>query len=281
VAESTSTLESSLLPSRPLMRVAGVCKTFPRGSSRKQAFTALHQIDLEIPAGKTVAIVGVSGAGKSTLAMCMAQLESIDTGEIWYKGQNLAKLGPAELALTRRQIQLLFQDPAASFNPRLKSIEVVEEPLEISRLGNKDDRRERGFECMRLAGLSLDLAGRSPIELSGGQRQRLAIARALTLSPELLIFDESFSGLDLVLEAQILELLEGLRMSRQLAYIIISHDLTLVAGIADQVAVMQSGKIVEQGPVSHVFLHPQHAHTRALLAASPAWDLERASGAEA
>lgn len=279
---SASNRQASGATSQPLMRLAGVCKTFERGGLfRKQTFCALRHIDLEVAAGETLAIVGISGSGKSTLAMCMAQLEKADSGEFWFKGKNLAELDPAELRSTRRRVQLIFQNAAASFNPRLKAVEIVGEPLDICRSGKRQERQECALECMGRAGLSLDLGGRSPLELSGGQRQRLSIARALTLSPELLIFDETFSGFDLVLEAQILELLEELKEVAGLTYVIISHDLSLVAGISDRVAVMRSGTVVEQGAASEVFSRPRHEHTQALLAASPRWDLERASGAEA
>jgi peptide/nickel transport system ATP-binding protein len=282
VTESRSPLTHPGPECLPLMRAVGISKTFRgRGHFRRQTFAALQQIDLEIPCGTTFGIVGVSGAGKSTLAMCMAQLETIDAGLIWYKGQDVTKVSPAERIAIRRKVQLIFQDSALSFNPRMIAVEIVSEPLDILGSGTKKQRRESAFECMRMAGLSTELADRRPLELSGGQRQRLAIARALTLSPELLIFDESFSGVDLVLEAQILELLTALKISRGLTYVIITHDLGLVAGVAEQVAVMQSGRIVEQGPVAQVFSHAEHGHTQALLAAMPKWNLARTAGAEA
>src|SRR5205823_4906118 len=169
------------------------------------------------------------------------------------------------------------QDSASALNPRLRAIEIVSEPLDISRAGSRQQRRELSYECMRIAGLPPELAARRPLELSGGQRQRLAIARALTLSPELLIFDESFSGLDLILQAEILRLLASLQKSRGLTYLLITHDLSLVISFAAHLAVMQSGRIVESGAVSGVLANPQHPHTQALIAAMPRWPAMQAA----
>jgi len=266
-----------------LMRMDGVSKSFRRRSlwRNEQEVKALRDIELTIPQGTTFAIVGESGSGKSTLALCLAQLESVDAGEVWFQNKNLTKLSRADLAPLRKKIQLIFQDSASALSPRLRAIEIVSEPLDISQAGSRQQRRELSYECMRIAGLPPELAARLPLELSGGQRQRLAIARALTLSPELLIFDESFSGLDLVLEAQILELLLELKSAKGLTYLIITHDLSLVAGIADHVAVMHSGSIVEQGLANQVFKHAQHAHTQALLAAMPKWNIAQVAGSGA
>ncbi|HJX84083.1 MAG TPA: dipeptide/oligopeptide/nickel ABC transporter ATP-binding protein, partial [Candidatus Angelobacter sp.] len=239
----------------PLLRVQGLSKSYCRsGFWRKtQRIQALSDVSLEIQPGSTTAIVGESGSGKSTLATCIAQLETPDSGDIWLKSQRLTGLASAELASVRRKVQLIFQSSASALNPRLSAIEIVAEPLDILGTASRQRRRELALEYMQLTGLTADLASRSPWALSGGQRQRVAIARALTLSPELLIFDESFSGLDLILEAQILELLRTLKSSHGFTYLLITHDLSLVAGLADRVAVMQSGKIVEQGAASQVF----------------------------
>jgi ABC-type glutathione transport system ATPase component len=264
----------------PLLRVQGFSKRYYRsGFWRKtQAVQALSDVSLEIQRGSTTAIVGESGSGKSTLAMCIAQLEMPDSGDIWLKSQRLTGLTTAELLPIRQKIQLIFQSSASALNPRLSAVEIVAEPLDILGTASKPRRRELALEYMQLTGLTSDLAGRSPWALSGGQRQRLAMARALTLRPELLIFDESFSGLDLILEAQILELLRTLKASYGFTYLVITHDLALVAGLADHVAVMQSGKIVEQGAASQVFRHAQHPHTHALLAAMPKWGIATSEG---
>src|SRR5436305_8424057 len=169
--------------------------------------------------------------------MCMAQLDVPDAGEIWFQSQLLSGLGPAKLLPFRQKIQLIFQGSASALNPRFSAMEAAMEPLDILGSFTRQRRREVALECMRLTGLEADLATRGTWALSGGQRQRLAIARALTLSPQLLIFDESFSGVDLILEAQILELLRTLKASKGLTYLVITHDLSLAAGIADHVAV--------------------------------------------
>lgn len=267
----------------PLLRVQGLSKSYSRsGFWRKtKPVQALTDVSLEIQAGSTTAIVGESGSGKSTLAMCIAQLERPDSGEIWLKSQRLTGLSSFELLPIRQKIQMIFQSSASALNPRLSAIEIVAEPMDILGIASRERRRELALEYMESIGLPADLAKHSPLALSGGQRQRLAIARALTLRPELLIFDESFSGLDLILEAQILELLRSLKTSFGLTYLVITHDLSLVAGIADYVAVMQSGRIVEQGVASQVFQHAQHPHTLALLAAMPKWNVASTAGSGA
>ncbi|HWX55507.1 MAG TPA: ATP-binding cassette domain-containing protein [Verrucomicrobiae bacterium] len=267
----------------PLLRVQGLNKRYARSGfwSKTKPVQALSDVSLEIQSGSTTAIVGESGSGKTTLAMCMAQLETPDSGDIWLKSQRLTGLAAADLLPIRQKVQLIFQSSASALNPRLSAIEIVAEPLDILGMVRRERRRELALEYMQLTGLTADLAGHSPLTLSGGQRQRLAIARALTLKPELLIFDESFSGLDLILEAQILELLRTLKTSCGFTYLVITHDLSLVAGLADYVAVMQSGKIVEQGLASRVFLHAQHPHTLALLAAMPRWTIGSNAGSGA
>src|SRR5258708_1697628 len=267
----------------PLLRVQGLRKRYSRSGfwRRTQPVQALSDVSLEIPQGSTAAIVGESGSGKSTLAMCIAQLEKPDSGDIWWKSRRLTGLALAELTAVRQKIQLIFQCSASALNPKLSAIQIAAESLDILGTASKQRRRELALQYMQLTGLAADLAGRSTWALSGGQRQRLAIARALTLRPELLIFDESFSGLDLILEAQILELLRSLKTSFGLTYVVITHDLSLVAGIADYVAVMQSGRIVEQGAASQVFQHAQHPHTLALLAAMPKWNVASTAGSGA
>src|SRR5207253_7191400 len=172
---------------------------------------------------------------------------------------------------------LIFQSSALALNPKFTAVEAVTEPLDIQGTVGGSRRRKIALDCMRLTGLAAELAEQPILTLSGGQRQRLAIARALTLSPELLIFDESFSGLDLIVQAQILRLLASLQKSRSLTYLLITHDLSLVIGFASHLAVMQSGRIVESGAVSEVLAHPQHAHTQALIAAMPKWPAMQAA----
>ena len=263
----------------PLLRLRGLTKTYrqPHLWREDRPIHALENINLEIPAASTFALVGESGSGKSTLAMCVAQLEVPDAGEVWFKQKQLTGLSSDELRHQRAKIQLIFQSSALALNPRFTTIETVTEPLEIQGSAERSQQREIALECMRLTGLTPELAQQPILTLSGGQRQRLAIARALTLSPELLIFDESFSGLDLIVQAQILRLLASLQKSRSLTYLLITHDLSLVIGFASHLAVMQSGRIVESGAVSEVLAHPQHAHTQALIAAMPKWPAMQAA----
>ncbi|MFY9532362.1 MAG: ATP-binding cassette domain-containing protein [Candidatus Acidiferrales bacterium] len=230
---------------------------------------ALENVDLIIPAGKTAAVVGPSGSGKSTLARCILRLENPCSGEVWFSGRNLLTLSDAEMTAVRRQMQIVFQDTASALNPRLRVSEIIEEPLLVHRIGTKRERGQRAIELMEQVGLSGQWAGRRPLELSGGQRQRVAIARALALEPKFLILDEAFSSLDLSVQAQLANLLLDLQVLHSLTYLLISHDLALVGHLADEVAVLHRGRVVEQGPVTELFTNPRHPETQALLAAVP------------
>jgi ABC-type glutathione transport system ATPase component len=234
---------------------------------------SLQDVSLSVASGRTLAIVGESGAGKSTLARCLAGLELPDKGQIWLEGQNLLELRPRDLRQARRQIQMIFQGSVASLNPRFSAIEIITEPAIIAGIGTKRDRLELGLAMMESVGLPRRSAGRACSEFSGGQRQRLAIARALSLRPKVLILDESVSGLDLRVQAQLVNLLFDLQLALSVSYIFISHDLRLAAHVSDDIAVMQGGRIVEYGPAEHVSQDPQHAHTRALLSSIPQLDL--------
>lgn len=231
-----------------LLHAASLSRRYIRGGwmSRRQV-DALRGVDLNIKAGSTVALIGASGSGKSTLARCLACLEEPDSGEIWFAGKNLARLTQRELVPFRRQIQLIFQEPDASLNPRFPSVEIVSEPLLISRLGTNRERYEQALELMELVGLGAHLGSRLPFELSGGQRRRLAIARALALQPKILILDEALTGLDLSTRAQISNLLLELQEVCSLTYLCISHDFGLVSHFADEVVLMDKGRIVEGG----------------------------------
>jgi ABC-type oligopeptide transport system ATPase subunit len=228
---------------------------------------ALNHVGLAIPAGSTLALVGQSGSGKSTLARCVARLEDPTSGEIWFEGHDIARSNPRAL---RGRIQLIFQDPATSLNPRFSATNIVAEPLVIQGWGTRRERRERALDLMRQVGLAPEWGRRLPLEFSGGQRQRLAIARALALEPKLLILDEALSGLDLSTQAQIVNLLLDLQRGNGLAYLYISHDLVMAAHLADEIAVIYQGAIVERASPAELFDNPRHAHTRALLASIPA-----------
>jgi ABC-type glutathione transport system ATPase component len=231
-----------------LLRAAGLRKCYTRGgwlSRKRTCVEVLREVDLEIRSGSTVALVGASGSGKSTLARCLACLEKPDFGEIWFAKTNLAELNGHELVPFRSRIQLIFQEPGAALNPRFTAVDLVSEPLLIAGVGTKRERRDRALDQMELVGLPPSLGNRLPSELSGGQRRRLAIARALTLEPELLILDEALAGLDLSTRAQISNLLLNLQEVYPLTYLLISHDLGLVTHLADEVVVLDQGRIVE------------------------------------
>jgi peptide/nickel transport system ATP-binding protein/oligopeptide transport system ATP-binding protein len=256
-----------------LVRVEGLSKSYVerRWLSRERfVVCALDKVDLTIHRGRTLALVGESASGKSTLGRCLARLEEADSGHIWFEGKDLRALNGEELYAARRQIQLVFQDPAAALNPRLTATEIVSEPLVVQQMGDRRERRERALALMERVGLRRQWASRSPGEFSGGQRQRLAIARALALEPALLILDEALSALDLSIQAQMVNLLLELQASRGLAYLYITHDLSLIGHLADEVAVIERGKIVERATPQELVRFPRHAHSQALVAAIPA-----------
>jgi dipeptide transport system ATP-binding protein len=260
-----------------LVRVSGLSKQYvQRGafSRRKFVIDAVRNVDLEIQPRCLTALVGESGSGKSTLARCLAMLEQPDTGEIWFEGEEISRRRGKELASLRPKIQMVFQDSAGALNPRFSAAEIIAEPLEIQRRASGGELRRRACALMEEVGLSPDWANHGPLEFSGGQRQRLAIARAIALQPAFLILDESLSKLDLITQAQILQLLSDLQAAHALTYLLICHDLTLVKRVADFVLVMQHGEIVERGTRQEVLGSPQHVHTRHLL--SSVRDLESA-----
>mgnify|MGYP002835316319 CR=1 FL=1 len=236
---------------------------------------------LAVGRGETMAVVGESGSGKSTIAKLMLRAEEPDAGaEVGFKGADgevldVTALSGAALKAFRARVQIVFQDPYASLSPRMAVMDILTEPLRVHGKGGDRERRERAAEMMRKVGLSPEHLSRFPHAFSGGQRQRISIARALMLEPELLVCDEPTSALDVSVQAQVLALLKELRDEMGLSYLFISHDLTVVADLADRVAVMRRGRIVEEGPATLLFENPQHPYTRALIAASPEPDLSR------
>jgi ABC-type glutathione transport system ATPase component len=234
----------------PLLQAVGLCRSYTRGgwlSRSRTCVEGLRDVDLKIRPRSTMALIGASGSGKSTLARCLACLEEPDSGQIWFANKNLAELGQHELAPFRRQIQLIFQEPSAALNPSFTAVDLVSEPLVIVGAGTKRERRHRALEGMELVGLPANLGNRLPSELSGGQRRRLAIARALMLGPKLLILDEALTGLDLSTRAQISNLLLKLQEVFCLTYLLISHDFGLITHLADEVVVLDQGRIVADG----------------------------------
>jgi ABC-type glutathione transport system ATPase component len=255
----------------PILKVENLVKRYAKRNfvGTPQDFLALDGISFTISAGTTLALVGESGSGKSTLASCIACLEAPTAGNLWFEGRNLALAPESDLRKIRPQIQLIFPDPASSLNPRWTILDILVEPFILQgRLGRKE-RKTRAFSLLERVGLSADMAGRSAAELSGGQRQRLAIARALTLDPKLLILDEALSALDCSVQAQIANLLLELQDSLAMTFLFITHDLTMAAHLADEIAVMSDGRIVEHGPSTKILQNPSHEATRQLLAAVP------------
>ncbi len=256
----------------PLLRVERLSKSYVHRHPlllRQHPVTALNGVDLVVGHGCFLALVGESGSGKSTLARCLACLERPWSGSVWFHGKDLVKLGEAELRRTRPKIQLIFQDAATALNPRFSALDLVEEPLRIQHYGSARARRQKALEAMAQVGLPPDCAQRFPHQFSGGQRQRLAIARALVQEPELLVLDEALSGLDLSLQAQIMNILFELRQQHALTYLYISHDLGLVRQVADEVAVMDGGRVVERASAAELFRSPQQPVTQALVRAVP------------
>ena len=256
----------------PFVRVQYLSKSYVQRHPLTNAKFIVHAFDgvnLTINRGTTLALVGESGAGKSSLARCLALLERPAKGELWFDGLNLAAFGNNQLSVMRRQVQLIFQDSASSLNPRMTAAEIIAEPLVIQKEGTKAEQRQRALALMEEAGLPREWETKLPHEFSGGQRQRLAIARALTLRPKLLILDESLSNLDIASQDQILKLLSSLQKEHSLTYLHISHDLRFVSQFADEIAVMHEGKIIEQEPAAELFTQPKDAHTEELLAAMP------------
>ncbi len=230
---------------------------------------ALDGVDLDIQAGAILALVGESGSGKTTLVRCLARLERPDLGEIWFEEKGITDLEGKALMSLRRKIQLVFQDPSSALNPRFSAAEIVEEPLLVQGIGGREERSRRARELMEQMGLPSALYKKFPLELSGGQRQRLALARALALEPSLLILDEAFSALDLSVQAQLVNLLLDLRNARGLTCLFVTHDLCLAAHVADEIAVMHQGRIVEKGTAADLFTRAHHPHTRTLLESIP------------
>ena len=256
-----------------LLEAKGLYKTYTQTSGffvRKQRIIkALNNVSLSIKKGQTLAVVGESGSGKSSLARCLLQLQAIDQGELFFKGQNMTSLNKLDSKSLKRDIQMVFQDPYASLNPRMKIEEILEEGLVIHELGNKKTRQVKVRDMIKKVGLSVADLNKYPHQFSGGQRQRIGIARALIVEPKLVICDEPVSALDVSIQAQILLLLKDLQKEFNLSYLFISHDLRVVRHMADEIIVMHQGKIVEQGRTKGIYEKPKVNYTRELLNAIP------------
>jgi oligopeptide transport system ATP-binding protein len=258
-----------------LLRVDHLKMYFPVSTglifSRAKAWVqAVDDVSFEIRAGETLGLVGESGSGKTTVGRAVLQVYRPTAGSVVFDGVDLTKLGPEQLRRRRRDFQMIFQDPYASLDPRSKVIDIVAEPLEVHGLsGGRAERRARVAELLSQVGLNAAFAERYPHEFSGGQRQRIGIARALAASPRFLVCDEPISALDVSIQAQIINLLEGLRDRFGLTYLFIAHDLAVVRHLSTRIAVMYLGKIVEVAPKAELYERPLHPYTRALLSAIP------------
>ena len=241
-------------------------------NSQKRIIHAVNNINLQIFKGETLGLVGESGCGKSTLARLITRLEKPSSGHVNFKGEDIFSYDKEELKAYRRNVQIIFQDPYSSLNPRKSALSIIKEPLTIHRIGDKKARNEVALEIMGKVGLKKEQANRYSHEFSGGQRQRIGIARALVLNPELIIADEPVSSLDVSIQAQILNLLRNLKNDYNLTYLFISHDLNVIRYISDRVAVMYLGKIVELAPNGNIYDRPLHPYTRMLLSAVPSCD---------
>jgi ABC-type oligopeptide transport system ATPase subunit len=264
----------------PLLAVRNLKKWFPikKGvlvDRTVDYVKAVDDVSFDIYPGQTLGLVGESGSGKSTTGYCVLELLKPTAGSVKFLGEELTTMKKEDLRQMRREMQIVFQDPYASLNPRMTVGNIVAEPLLVHKVGDKKRRRKTVEELLEVVGFNPDFVNRYPHEFSGGQRQRIGIARALALNPRLIVCDEPVSALDVSIQAQILNLLKDLQSEFGLAYLFVAHDLAVVRTMSDDIAVMNKGQIVEQGPSEDVYLRPRDEYTKALLAAVPVPDPHR------
>jgi peptide/nickel transport system ATP-binding protein len=259
----------------PLVEVSHLVKHYTRGGGflrKATRITAVDDVSFSIEEGETFGLVGESGSGKTTTGRCLLRLVEPTAGDVRFRGDSVLAFSPSQLRAARRQMQIVFQDPYSSLNPRMRAREIVEEPLIIHQLGDRSARRARVAELFALVGLDPIHFERYPHEFSGGQRQRIGLARALALAPSFVVLDEPVSALDVSVQAQVINLLMDLQARLGLTYLFVAHDLRLVQHICRRVAVMYLGKIVEMGTAASLFAAPRHPYTQALLSAIPVPD---------
>ncbi len=259
---------------KELVNIKNLVKYFPVEDS-DDVVRAVDGVSFDILAGETLGLVGESGCGKSTVGRCILRLHEPTSGEVWFENQNIIGLPNKQMQGLRREMQIIFQDPYASLNPRLSILSIISEPLKIHNIGNKTEQKERVADLLSKVGLDPNYMYRYPHEFSGGQRQRLGIARALALNPKLIICDEPVSALDVSVQAQVVNLLQDLQAEFGLTYLFISHGLAVVEHISQRVAVMYLGKIVEIADAQTLYENPLHPYTKALLSAIPIPDPKR------
>jgi len=259
-------------PNDPILEVRGLVKDYAIGGGlfgKKEHVHAVRGVDLDVGRGETLGVVGESGCGKSTLGRSILRLTEPTAGTVRFEGVDISKLSAAEMRRTRRFMQIIFQDPYSSLNPRMRVGAIVGEGLAIHGIARGAERRRRVVELLARVGLHADAYDRYPHEFSGGQRQRIGIARALAVEPRFIVADEPVSALDVSIQAQIVNLLQDLQQQMSLAYLFIAHDLRVVEHISQRVAIMYLGKIVELAPSEEIYASPRHPYTRALLSAVP------------
>ena len=266
-----------------MLEAKAVSKTYqvsdPARRWGKKELAAVSEVSLRVEEGRTLGVVGESGCGKSTLARLLTLLLDPDSGDVLFEGRSARKFSRADSKQFRRYVQIVFQDPLSSLDPKMRVAEILGEPFEIHREIRTADRRTAAGELLERVGLPSDFLGRFPHELSGGERQRISIARAIALGPKVLVCDEAVSSLDVLVQAEILNLLLKMQKENGLSYLFISHDMRIVHHMSDRVAVMKEGRIVEEGDAREVFSAPKHPYTKKLLESTRLNDLASQKGA--
>ncbi|HKJ03989.1 MAG TPA: oligopeptide/dipeptide ABC transporter ATP-binding protein [Geopsychrobacteraceae bacterium] len=257
---------------KPLLEVNNLRKTFPVPGSKDQRLIAVDDVSFTLNAGETLGLVGESGCGKSTTGRTILNLLKADSGQVLFSGVDLQQLSSRQLKPYRRKLQMIFQDPISSLNPRMTVGDILQEPLQIHRLARKNEQQERIVHLLEQVGLGPEHVHRYPHEFSGGQRQRIGIARAIAVEPQLIVADEPVSALDLSIQAQILNLLRQIQQQYELSYLFVAHDLAVIEHISDRVAVMYLGRIVELTTAKKLYKSPRHPYSEILLNAVPVPD---------